>query len=326
MKKLLFALIVLVGGLSVAWVLGPRPSVELALRAFDVPDDLDAYLARSEARFSDIRPGTEKTIVWADPAQKRKTPLSVVYLHGYSATRQEVRPLCDTLAARLGANLFYTRLTGHGRSGEAMAEASVNDWLNDGIEALKIGRRLGERVVVVGTSTGATLATWLATLNVADDVLAVVLISPNYGPKDRNARFLLWPWGGALARLVVGDNYSWTPHNEEQARYWTTRYPSEALVTMMSLVDLTDYADLDAIRQPVLVLYSPHDEVVDVERIEARYAEIGSLHKTLVPIEEAGDPSHHVLAGAILSPDATEPTARLILTFLQPFLDEQEGE
>ena len=31
------------------------------------------------------------------------------------ATRQEVAPLCDSLAARLDANLFYTRLKRHGR-------------------------------------------------------------------------------------------------------------------------------------------------------------------------------------------------------------------
>ena len=82
----------------------------------DLPDDLDAYLKQTEARFTDLRPNNEKLIVWADPSKKAKTPLSIIYLHGFSACRLEVAPLCDIVAHDLGANLFYTRLSGHGRS------------------------------------------------------------------------------------------------------------------------------------------------------------------------------------------------------------------
>ena len=83
----------------------------------------------------------------------------------------------------MNANIFYTRLTGHGRSNAAMAEATVNDWANDAVEALEIGKQLGERVMIVGTSTGATLAAWLATYDQSNDILAHVWISPNFGPK-----------------------------------------------------------------------------------------------------------------------------------------------
>ena len=73
-----------------------------------------------------------------------------------------MRPLPDKVAAALGANLFYTRLTGHGQDGAAMAEGSVNAWINDYAEAIAIGRAIGDKVVVIGTSTGASLATWAA--------------------------------------------------------------------------------------------------------------------------------------------------------------------
>ncbi len=316
MKRTVLTLAVVMAMLAVVFAVGPRVSVDETLRPVVLPEDLDGYLARSEARFADLRPGVEKTIVWAD-SSKAKTPVALVYLHGFSATRQETHPLCDTLAARLGANLFYTRLRGHGRSDDAMAEASANDWLNDSYEALAIGRRLGARVVLVGTSTGATLAAWLATQpEGAESLLALVLISPNFGPKDSNARLLLWPWGTTLARLIVGPYRQWEPYNDEQARYWTTRYPSEVLVTMMGLVDLVDHTDLGAIRSSVLVVYSPQDEVIDAGRIEARYPDIGAASKRLVPLETVGDPSNHVLAGAILSPENTEPVAELILEFL----------
>ena len=63
----------------------------------------------------------------------------------------------DIVAGAVDANLFYTRLQGHGRSGKAMGEATVEGWINDLAEAEAIGRRIGERMVLVGTSTGGTL-------------------------------------------------------------------------------------------------------------------------------------------------------------------------
>jgi pimeloyl-ACP methyl ester carboxylesterase len=141
--------------------LGPRVDLARHPRPFSLPNDVEGYLARTEGQFDDIAPGAEKSIVWAG-AKRAKTPFAIVYLHGFSATRQETFPLCDLVAARLGANLHYTRLTGHGRGGRALAEATVSDWLNDAAEAFAIGERLGDKVIVIGTSTGGTLATWLA--------------------------------------------------------------------------------------------------------------------------------------------------------------------
>jgi alpha-beta hydrolase superfamily lysophospholipase len=157
MNKVL-ALGLLLAALSAVFFAGPQVALSTQLRSLQLPADLDQYLAASEARYPDITANTEKIIIWAYP-DKRKTALSVIYPQGFSATRQETAPLSDEIAKQLGANLFYTRLTGHGRSGAAMAEASVNDWLNDSQEALQIGAQLGEHVVVIATSTGATLAT-----------------------------------------------------------------------------------------------------------------------------------------------------------------------
>ena len=105
-----------------------------------------------------IRDGLEKEIVWADPMIHAKTPISIVYIHGFSASKGEVRPLADEIADQLDANLFYTRLTGHGQDGAAMTQGSVNAWINDYEEALAIGRAIGDKVVVIATSTGGSLA------------------------------------------------------------------------------------------------------------------------------------------------------------------------
>ena len=119
---------------------------------------VDAYFDKVEADIPNLRPAARKRVVWAGGKGER-TPLSVVYLHGFSASAEEIRPVPDRVAEALGANLIYTRFKGHGRDGDAMAEARVRDWMADTAEALAAGRAVGEEVLVIATSTGASIAT-----------------------------------------------------------------------------------------------------------------------------------------------------------------------
>ena len=320
MKKALSVALLLSITLGAAFYAGPRVSVDTQLQSPQLPADLDAYLAQSEARYPDITPGSEKTIVWAHP-DRRKTALAVVYLHGFSASRQETAPLSDEIAQQLGANLYYPRLNGHGRSGAAMAEASVNAWLNDTEEALQIGQRLGERVLVVATSTGATLATWLATQSQSQNVLAYVMISPNFAPKDRAAQVLTWPWATHFAPLLIGPEHHWQPRNAAQAQYWTHRFPTQALLPMMGLVEYVRELPVEAIHTPLLQIYSTEDQVVSPEAGVQMFARFGSRPKQLLALADSQDDSHHVLAGDILSPRDTPRVEAAILEFLQPLLN-----
>lgn len=300
----------------VVFLVGPRVKIDTMLRPFTLPPDLDQYLAESEGRFDDIVPNTEKTILWAgEPGQK--TAVSIIYLHGFSATRQETAPLSDKVAAELGANLFYTRFTGHGRTGQAMAEATVNDWLNDTMEALEIGRRIGEKVVVIGVSTGATAATWLAAQPHLDDVLAFILISPNYAPYDRSSVILTWPWGEQIATASIGPERNWEPSNEAHGRYWTLHYSTKALLPMMGLVKLVSQTDLSRVTRPVLIIYSPQDEVVNPQRAEAAFAQMSQADKQIIATNRAVGENNHVLAGDIMSPDKTDEMAAMILKFIR---------
>jgi len=314
-KKMLAIILIVASVLVVLFLAGPRVKVDFQPSKVVLPEDLDQYLTQSESQYSDIVPGTEKTIIWANDT-KSKTPLSIIYFHGYSATRQETVPLSDQLAARLGANLFYTRLSGHGRTGDAMTEPSVNDWFNDALEALEIGKRLGDEVIVIGTSTGGTLATWLAEQPDTDEVLAYVMISPNFAPRDSNSEILTLPWAEQFTPILLGQEYSWTPQNDDHARYWTHSYSSTALVTMMTFVKYIRESDLESITKPVLVIYSPNDQVINPKQVELAYSRIGSEVKQLNPIEQSGNPENHVLAGDILAPQNTQVVENIIFEFI----------
>lgn len=302
--------------LGVIFLAGPRVKINTKLAPIHLPENLDRYLETEEGAFGDIIPGTEKTIVWAGETGAA-TPLSVIYLHGFSASRQETAPLSETLASRLGANLFLTRFTGHGRSGDAMMDGTVHAWLQDTMEAMEIGRRIGEKVIIIGVSTGGTAATWLATQSVAKQIAAVILISPNFGVAEgRKSRILLWPWGGLLAELIMGRERTWDGLNDAHNRYWTHRYPTRALIPMMGLVRLVELSDLSTIKTPTLVIYSPKDRVVRPAAIQDTFARIGTPGKRLVPFLGAEDPNQHVLAGDILSPGATKRIVDLIVDFV----------
>lgn len=305
--------VILVGG----FLLGPRPDMNTTVRPVQLSPDLDAWLTESESRFPDITPGTEKRIFWADSTAHAVTPLSLVYLHGFSATRQEIRPVTERAAGQLGANAFLTRLRGHGRPGDAMAEATLGDWISDAAEAMEIGRRIGRRVVLVGTSTGATLALWTAAQDRwRDELAALVLISPNFRPADPGAAILTWPWGAQVARLVVGAYREWVPTNAVQARYWTTRYPVEALLPMAALVKAVRRLDLGTVTVPTLVVYSPEDRVVSVDAIREAVPRLAGDPVETLELDGVGDPAHHVLAGDALSPGSTDAVVAAVVDFV----------
>lgn len=282
-----------------------------------VGTDVEAYLDAAEAKFSDIRPGTRKQIVWADPQTKSKTPIAIIYVHGFSASPAELRPLPDRVAASLGANLMFTRLAGHGRSPDAMAEADVGDWLNDLEEALTIGERLGDKIVVMATSTGASLVTYALTLDrFRERISAVVFLSPNYRISDPLAFALTWPFARGLARLAIGKRRSFDPINAAHAAGWTTSYPVEALLPMARIAANARRSAVERIRIPALFVRSPKDQVVvpaATDRLAARW---GGPHAVLDP-GPVGDPSSHVIAGDALSPETTGPLAEAITAWLR---------
>ena len=283
----------------------------------ELPADLDAWLASSESQAASaypLIPDTEKRIRWQQPGVR--TGISVVYLHGFSATRQEIAPVPEMVADALGANLFETRLTGHGRLEGAMLDTTAEDWLDDAAEALAVGARIGERIVLIATSTGATLAVALADERRMRNVDSIVMISPNFGPKDKTGNWLTRPGGPILGRLLIGDSRRWQAHNELQERYWSTSYPTSTLVEVMRLVDRANSVPSRSCSQDILMFYSAEDEVVSPEAFLRAFDKLCAPRKQAIAVEDAEDPYHHVLAGRILSPGKTDDVVATIVEFV----------
>jgi esterase/lipase len=313
-------LVVLVVALIAALFATAPPALVNQAETPNLTGDLDAWLADSE-RMADLAnpliSDTEKRIRWYGSHSGSKTRYSVVYLHGFSATRQEIAPVAAVVADALGANLFETRLRGHGQMQSALADVRAEDWLDDAAEALAIGAAIGDGIVLMGTSTGATLALAMAGHPTFDRVDTLVMLSPNFAPSDPNAEFLTWPGGPQLAYLFAGDTRSWTPRNPLQARYWSTTYPMDAVIEMMRLVKYVRGKLPMHLELSVLVIYSPADTVVDTERITSAFEQMDSPHRELIAVPSSGDPSNHVLAGDIMSPGTSELVAANIVRFIK---------
>jgi alpha-beta hydrolase superfamily lysophospholipase len=284
------------------------------------PQDISAlagWLKSSESAYPDIKPGNAKGIVWAGDAGAR-TRWSVVYIHGFSASRLETAPLAEVVASQLGANLFYTRLSGHGRAdAAAMGAASVQDWMADTLEAVQIGQTLGERVLVISCSTGATLATWLGTSSDASRVAAHIFVSPNFGPKDKRSEIVNMPWGQKIALWVQGPTRSSTPASAQEANAWTSSYPTRAIFPMMALVKNVRDSDLSLFQTPVLVMYSERDGTVDPAETQAAFTRLGSTRKSIETVTYSKSTGQHVLAGAIMDPAAVAPMAETMVQWVK---------
>lgn len=300
-------------------MLAPREPVEMPppfdARALD--GGVSAYLAAREARYDDIRPDSDKRVIWAGEAETR-TPLALVYLHGFSASSQEIRPVPDLVAQSFGANLVFTRFRGHGRGGDAMAEATASDWLADAAESLAVGRTVGDRVVIVATSTGATVAALaLADPGLREGVAGAILVSPNFGINNAMAPLLTWPGARHWLPLIAGQRRSFTPQNPGQARDWTTEYPSAAVFPMAALVARARALDPATIPVPVLFYYSDDDKVVRPDLTDGIAAAWGGPVARGVPVlGEGDDPFAHVVAGDILSPGNTQAAAEAMIGWI----------
>lgn len=276
---------------------------------------IDQWLADAESRVPGLRPGCEKHVVWAGDAGV-KTAVSLLYIHGFSATGQELRPLPDLVAQGMAANLHFTRLTGHGQDGAAMGRATLADWQRDMAEALDIAATIGDQVIVMGCSTGCTLAT----LALADgaQARAMIYVSPNFGLRNRLVQWLIdLPGVRIWGKYVAGRTREFPPINAANTAYWTTSYPTKAVQPMADALRAVRTADLSRIRTPALFAVNQADQVVDPDKTRAVMARWGGPAQELVITPGPGDDAMgHVMAGDVFSPGQTVPLARRILAWL----------
>lgn len=93
MKKVAFRILVaFLIVLSIVYLLGPHPATPFYSKQLpELPTSfvaLEQYVQQQESKHP-IKKDNQAEIVWYDTTKKAKTPYSIVYLHGFSASKTE---------------------------------------------------------------------------------------------------------------------------------------------------------------------------------------------------------------------------------------------
>jgi len=299
-----FSVLLIAGYLS-----GPKPKKPMFNPMLpEVPDiqDLEDYVNAME-HSNHIKPGNEAEIVWADSTQQQ-TEYALIYLHGFSASKMEGNPVHLNLAKKLKANLYLARLADHGIDTIAPMQYFTADRLwETSKQAYAIGQKLGKKVMLIGTSTGGTVALKLAATY--PKINGLILMSPNVAINDKNAWLLNDPWGLQIARRVLGsDERKVQGRTDEFKKYWYTNYRIESLVQLQEFVESTmNKSVFKKVKQPVLLLYYyknalEQDPVVRVDAMLSMFDDLGTPEdlKRKIAIPNAGN---HVLGSYLTSKD-----------------------
>ena len=311
----MLALIIVSVAVSSNWSTAAANDSRTATPLF-VLEQIEDRITVAESQITDIRPGLEKSIIWAG-APHHRTEYAIVYIHGFSASKEELRPVPDRIASALDANIFYTRLTGHGRTAKAMRDASVAAWMQDLAEAYQIGSVIGNKVILISCSTGGTLvAAGMASGMFSEQLFSTVFFAPNFGVHDWMATLLTWPLASYWAPLVGGEMQTNIPRNHLHAQYWTTSYPTISLIPVMQLIDKVNDSELRSSTVPALFYFSPDDKVVDPQKTEI-FITRWRGPKLIMRINgnDTEDEFNHLITGQVISPSQIKRASDTVINW-----------
>ena len=291
----------------------PKPVLNAELPVVD--GDIGGYVTRLESA-EKVRPGNEAKIIWVNDSVHAETEYVLLYLHGFSASRMEGFPVNEDFPKRYGCNAYLARLAAHGLITEnPLIDMTPFRLYESAKLALVIAQQLGKKVIIMGTSTGGTLAIKLAA-DFPEMVYGLILYSPNVQIKQKTSVLLSKPWGLQIARLNFGGKFRVTDDDQsgEFCKYWYCRYRAEGPVFLQQLVDVTMTDEVFAkVKCPLFVGYYYKDEQHQDQSVEVKAA-LKMFDRAMTPVAmkraqafpEAGS---HVIACNLTSKSVGEVEA-----------------
>lgn len=322
-KNTLFILSVLFG----LFAIGPEVEApDLEKLPPEIPHqlaELKDWIDTKESALDNIKPDNASQLEFYDSIPQ-KTAYSILYLHGFSASTEEGDPLHRNIARTLKANLYLPRLSGHGLvEEEPMLNFTGQKYLDSAREALAVAKKIGQKVIIISSSTGGTLSLVLGN---DPQIAALLLFSPNVEIFDPRSKLLTLPWGLQIAQLVLGSKYHIMDKITEQKKnYWTIRYRLESTVELQKFVETGMRSEIfNRITAPVFMGYyykneQEQDKVVSIPALLKMFDQLGTPDekKQKMAFPDAGD---HVITSRLSTPNHHQ-AEQAALTFLQKQLD-----
>ena len=294
MTKILYSLLAIIG-ILVVWIsiaIFPFFTVEKLPKNFpsvsNIPEDIDRYLLQKESQVSGIFPNAEKGIYWNNNT-KDKTKYSIVFIHGFTTTGYQSKDFLEKLSKELNANLFISRLSGHGGSYEGTKEIQIEKIMHDVSEAIIIGEKIGENIVLIGHSLGGALAMLAAN----DELLSkkidtLILFAPaNSGLSPfafiNSLIVSLVDRTGSLCWLIDCNPRSFMklPENEKWENYFATDFDTNIFYQIARIPFATDSIAYDTISTSALVFYDENDLLVNASKIKSNFKKWAAKNKVI---------------------------------------------
>jgi len=290
------------------YFLGPKmPDPILNAELPVVTENIGGFVSHLES-VEKVKPGNEAKIIWANDSVHTQTEYVLLYLHGFSASRMEGYPVNEDFPKRYGCNAYLARLASHGLITEnPLIDMTPYRLYESAKLALVIAQQLGKKVIIMGTSTGGTLALKLAA-DFPEMVYGLILYSPNIRIKQKASVLLSKPWGLQIAKLNFGGDFrvSTEDPTSEICKYWYCSYRAEGPVFLQQLVDVTMTEKVFAkVKCPLFFGYYFKDEKHQDETVEVKaglkmFRQVGTpvALKQAQAFPEAGS---HVIACSLTS-------------------------
>ena len=246
--------------------------------------DLQRKILASEFAVSHIQPDAHARIVWNNLSSPSPTPteFALVYLHGFTANHLEGHPLHINIAHHFGMNAYLSRFDKHGTTAEDFKQLTCRGLIESARKALAIGRRIGKRVILMGSSTGASLSLYLAARH--KEVAGLILYSPLVDFYDWRVRALTYsPLNNAASKLA-GSTY-WIDKRDSidaNQKIWYNYYPLNGVLELAKFVQqYMIHSEFAKITQPIFTGYyyknrAEKDNVVSVKAIRSMVAHVST--------------------------------------------------
>ncbi len=326
--KIFKIILITLAAIALIYFVGPKPpKSNLNLNLPKIQGSVENYVRAIEHKPGlSLRPGCEAKILWANDSTKQLTEYVLLYLHGFSASYREGYPVNEDFAHHFGCNAYLARLASHGIvTDNPLIDMTPERLYESAEEALAVAQQLGQKVIIMGCSTGCTLALKLAA-DFPKMVYGMILYSPNIQIKNKTAKIISGPWGLQITRLNLGGEFRTTEDdpNGEVCKYWYCKYRAEGLVYLQQLLDLTMNEEVfTKVKCPVFMGYYYKDElnqdpVVEVKASIKMMKELGSPEalKRQIAFPNAGT---HVIGSDLMS-GAVEDVRNATYSFAEEVL------
>ena len=214
----------------------------------------ECLLSQAKECFEDAETANYPFVMTAEQGSIKRTKYSFLLIHGLSDSPYYLKDFTESIS-EFGYNIIAQRNTGHGTHIDELESVSYKDWLEDADEGYKLAKLLGEKVIVVGFSTGAPLALYLH--ETRKDVGGAFFLAPALKYSS------ILGFGSCVARVAPGSIKLAT---KEYGKVGGVRYQGIPLGGVCELSRLVDYVEdtFDPkFKVPIFMMASLNDDVTN---------------------------------------------------------------